>query len=252
MYVAPEARGRGVGRALMEALVARCRALEGLEQIVLDVATVATPARRLYAEMGFEPFGHRREAMKDGDASYDVEHMALRLAPGPAAAGRTFREGAVGALMDEYERAVADLSRLVGGLGAAEFEAVRDLETEDESCRSIRTVVDHVVRACYGYADKIREAFGEPRDRPEVRADSPAQTVRWLATAMAYTEATLEGKWRLSEDAIMGVRIHAAWGVTYDLEQMLEHAIVHVLRHRRQIERFLSDPRFAPREAAPT
>ena len=28
------------------------------------------------------------------------------------------------------------------------------------------------------------------------------------------------------------------WGQTYDVEQLYEHAIVHILRHRRQIERF--------------
>jgi hypothetical protein len=35
------------------------------------------------------------------------------------------------------------------------------------------------------------------------------------------------------------VQIPARWGPVYDLEQLLEHMIVHVLRHRRQIERFL-------------
>lgn len=29
------------------------------------------------------------------------------------------------------------------------------------------------------------------------------------------------------------------WGQYYDIEQLVEHAIVHILRHRRQIERFL-------------
>jgi len=28
------------------------------------------------------------------------------------------------------------------------------------------------------------------------------------------------------------------WGQRYDIEQITEHAIVHVLRHRRQIEKF--------------
>jgi len=28
------------------------------------------------------------------------------------------------------------------------------------------------------------------------------------------------------------------WGPQYDLEQLLEHAVVHILRHRRQIEKF--------------
>src|ERR1041384_425552 len=33
MYVAPSARGKGVGRALLEALLATARTIEGLEQI---------------------------------------------------------------------------------------------------------------------------------------------------------------------------------------------------------------------------
>jgi len=31
----------------------------------------------------------------------------------------------------------------------------------------------------------------------------------------------------------------AYWGQRYDEDQILEHAIGHILRHRRQIERFL-------------
>jgi hypothetical protein len=35
-------------------------------------------------------------------------------------------------------------------------------------------------------------------------------------------------------------KITTAWGKLYDIEQLLEHAIVHVLRHRRQIKKYLS------------
>ena len=34
-------------------------------------------------------------------------------------------------------------------------------------------------------------------------------------------------------------KILVRWGQLYDVEQLFEHAIVHILRHRRQIERFL-------------
>ncbi|WP_294276359.1 hypothetical protein [uncultured Chryseobacterium sp.] len=34
-------------------------------------------------------------------------------------------------------------------------------------------------------------------------------------------------------------KINTLWGQQYDVEQMLEHAIVHILRHRRQIENAL-------------
>ena len=34
-------------------------------------------------------------------------------------------------------------------------------------------------------------------------------------------------------------KILVRWGQRYDVEQLIEHAIVHILRHRRQIEKFL-------------
>lgn len=33
-------------------------------------------------------------------------------------------------------------------------------------------------------------------------------------------------------------KIVTSWGQVYDIEQITEHAIVHILRHRRQIEKF--------------
>ena len=35
-------------------------------------------------------------------------------------------------------------------------------------------------------------------------------------------------------------KILTHWGQVYDIDQLMEHAIVHVLKHRRQIQRFLS------------
>ena len=157
---------------------------------------------------------------------------------------RVFRKGAVGALMDEYERAVAELSELVGKVGDDEFEIVRDRQTQDEDCRSIQTVLRHVVRAGYGYASRIREAFGTESQRPEVPLGSGLESRNQLAEMMAFTEATLADKWELPDEQMQAVQIKAPWGPTFDFEQMLEHAIVHVLRHRRQIERFLSEPQF--------
>ena len=73
-----------------------------------------------------------------------------------------YRPGAIGALADEHERAAHELQRLIEGVSDEDFELVRDLETTDESCRSIQTILNHVVRAAYGYADYIRTSFGTP------------------------------------------------------------------------------------------
>jgi RimJ/RimL family protein N-acetyltransferase len=57
VYAAPEARGRGVGRALMEAAIARARATPGIERLILAVATHNTAARALYVSLGFTSWG---------------------------------------------------------------------------------------------------------------------------------------------------------------------------------------------------
>jgi hypothetical protein len=43
----------------------------------------------------------------------------------------------------------------------------------------------------------------------------------------------------MTDEDILAVRVTTRRGSVCDLEQMLEHAIVHVLRHRRQIQGFL-------------
>src|SRR6185295_15000713 len=113
--------------------------------------------------------------------------------------------------------------------------------TQEDDCRSIQKVVNHVVRAGYGHAGYIRRALGAELNRPEIRLGSRAESVEQLAAMRSYTEATLAGRWEMTDEEISAVEIHTRWGSTYDLEQMLEHGIVHVLRHRRQIKRFLSE-----------
>jgi hypothetical protein len=43
----------------------------------------------------------------------------------------------------------------------------------------------------------------------------------------------------LSNEQLLAQKVLVRWGQRYDIEQLFEHAIVHVLRHKRQIERFL-------------
>ncbi|MCM3627112.1 GNAT family N-acetyltransferase [Paenibacillus glycanilyticus] len=79
MYVAPEARGLGIGKQLIKELVRKASRLEGLEQINLTVISDNTAAKALYAGCGFEVFGIERNAMKSGDQYWDEEDMVLRL-----------------------------------------------------------------------------------------------------------------------------------------------------------------------------
>ena len=64
--VAPEARGRGLGRALLEACQ-RELAEEGLAQLFLEVRPTNLAAIRLYERCGWEPCGRRPRYYSDGE-----------------------------------------------------------------------------------------------------------------------------------------------------------------------------------------
>lgn len=151
---------------------------------------------------------------------------------------KSYRSGALGALMDEYERAAGELKHLVERIPEEDFVRVVDSLTSDDTCRSAQTIMTHVVRAAYGYADYIRAQISLASERPPNKLLSHSESLEQLEAALRYTAETLEGRWGMSEEEIMKIVIKSPWGVVYDLEQMLEHAIVHILRHRRQLEKF--------------
>ena len=157
----------------------------------------------------------------------------------PRSTSETYRSGAIGALLDEYERAAAELRRLVERIPDEDFARVVDPETSDDDCRSVQTIMSHVVRAGYGYADYLREQFSIASTRPPNRLLSRQESLEQLDAALRYTARTLEGRWEMSDAEITAAVINSSWGVVYDVEQLLEHAIVHILRHRRQIEKFI-------------
>jgi ribosomal protein S18 acetylase RimI-like enzyme len=79
VYVTPSARGRGVARALLTALLARARALPEIDYVMLSVTTGQTPAKRLYSNLGFAVFGTELDALRVGAESVDEDHMYLKL-----------------------------------------------------------------------------------------------------------------------------------------------------------------------------
>ncbi len=79
MYVAPEARGRGIGRALLAVAIAQAREWPGVEQIQLGVMTANEGARALYRSAGFTAYGVEPRSLRVNDRYYDEEHLALDL-----------------------------------------------------------------------------------------------------------------------------------------------------------------------------
>jgi N-acetylglutamate synthase-like GNAT family acetyltransferase len=77
LYVRPAYRGRGIGKAILEVILARAR-VGGYKNVCLETAIFMTDAHALYRSLGFqatEPFRQVPESLKSAEL-----FMELRLA----------------------------------------------------------------------------------------------------------------------------------------------------------------------------
>lgn len=79
MYVTESARGKGIGRALLNAVLERARKSPSLELITLSVTVGQSAAKKLYESFGFEVFGREPNSVRVAGETVDEEHMVLRL-----------------------------------------------------------------------------------------------------------------------------------------------------------------------------
>lgn len=81
MYVAPEARRVGLGRAIMEAALRAARHDLRVRQVTLGVNVTNEEAIALYRRLGFETFGLERGFMMVDGELQDELHMMVVFAP---------------------------------------------------------------------------------------------------------------------------------------------------------------------------
>lgn len=153
---------------------------------------------------------------------------------------KIFREGAVGALLDEYEKAILELQKILETISDQELAIVVDSKTTDPNCKSIQAILSHVVNAGYGYAISIQKLKGYGIDRPDKLFHSTVKEyTQDLTEVFAFTTTVFKN---INDNELEqfdnSKKMVSSWGQVYDIEQMSEHAIVHILRHRRQIEKF--------------
>ena len=148
--------------------------------------------------------------------------------------------GPFGALMDEYARAANDFCRVVESFDLARFDLERP--SNDPNTISPRAICLHVVGAAHRYAHYIRKARGvdfvERYDADPARLRSQRDVRELLTEGIVLTEETVEPLLKASEQEIQALSFEVRWGPHYDPEMIVEHAVCHVLRHRRQLERW--------------
>lgn len=114
-------------------------------------------------------------------------------------------------------------------------------ETDDPSYQSAAHLGGHVFRAARGYLTWI----GECVKRPVTGLDADTDSVSIARKGRPFVDAVLEA-WRrelaLLEDSELAPGTYKSrWGQDYNIEQMLEHAVVHPMRHRIQLERLMAE-----------
>lgn len=150
--------------------------------------------------------------------------------------------GAIGALLDEYEKALNELIETINDISEKELAKIIDFETDDEDCRSIQSVLAHVVQSGYTYAIEVKKWLGEKVDyRNKILLKTVKEYQLALNQMFNFTETLFNDypNLKLTEfDEKQKIKVR--WGQAFDIEQLMQHAIVHILRHRRQIEIFKS------------
>ncbi len=149
--------------------------------------------------------------------------------------------GAIGALLDEYEKAILELLSIIDDITRDELVSIVDPVTKDPDCHSIQTILTHVVRSGYCYIIEIRKWLGEDIDFIErITLHSVEDYRDALLKMFQYNVQFFDDYPTIKlEELEPEKKIIVRWGQQFDVEQLIEHAIVHILRHRRQIERFL-------------
>ena len=128
------------------------------------------------------------------------------------------------------------------------WRAARELDVElpdvdDPDYASLKALLAHVCRWSRTYLVWICEQL----DLPDPEIDPVPDTDVIEAEALGYIGDLLEA-WRLplrevEEGRFFRPEYVSPWGVRYCIDAMMEHAIMHAIRHRYQLEGLMDESR---------
>jgi uncharacterized damage-inducible protein DinB len=149
-------------------------------------------------------------------------------------------KNAVNALLSEYRKVILELQNVIQNIPDEKLVLTISTETNNEDCQSIQTILAHVVNSGYAYCIYIRNLKDATVERPKKEIRKSAEEYKEdLNNVLLYTYETFETIYDNDLESVNALeKIKTSWGQIYDIEQIVEHAIVHILRHRRQIENF--------------
>jgi len=114
-------------------------------------------------------------------------------------------------------------------------------ETEDKDYESLDTLLRHILRSARNYMIWICKKLDLPD--PEIEKEPEPELIEMKANE--YVSHLIE-RWRLPLSEIPEDKFHSPtytsnWGVEYCIDAMLEHAVMHPIRHEFQLKKLLEN-----------
>ena len=111
--------------------------------------------------------------------------------------------------------------------------------TDDEDYKSLDTLLKHILRAARGYMTWMCDKL----DLPDPEINKAPEPMDIESTVDEYVTHLLE-KWRLHLAEIPEDKFHtqtytSRWGTDYCIDAMLEHAVMHPIRHEFQLKNLI-------------
>lgn len=144
-----------------------------------------------------------------------------------------------------HDRALRDFVEVWRRFRAAETSLPA---TEDRSYASPESLLRHVVGAARGYSSWIATSL----DLPDPAIDEPPLEDRIESEVDAYLDhllARFAAPLASLDERAQDCSVHeSSWGVPYCIDAMLEHAVMHPVRHGFQLRELLGE---SPTDAGP-
>ena len=148
-----------------------------------------------------------------------------------------FKSRAVRSLVELHEREMRSFLQVWKRFVAA--HAPMPEAHGDKSYESRETLGGHVLMAARGYLTRIGEWVG----RPVTDVDTTENATAVAARASEFLENVLDAYDRhlahITTEELEAQKHRTRWGELMSVEMLLEHAVVHPMRHRIQLERIL-------------
>ena len=111
--------------------------------------------------------------------------------------------------------------------------------TDDPAYASLATLLRHVLNGARGYMIWMCEVL----ELPDPKIEKPPELVALAREADSYVEHLLE-QWRtplreVGDDRLEKPEYPSRWETRYSIDAMLEHAVMHPIRHAFQLDELM-------------